>query len=206
MKPQLTDTKHTADISLSSVDDLFAIPFFADFFFLYSLFPPYHTDDWESVERLNLLPKLTELRCQGLKVLNRIENDAEKRHHLIARLPKIQRLNGSEILDDERMFAERAFVRYHLAHDDVSRPARFHALQAITGKVDQLAEVDLSPPKTAHVTVVFNERNNMDGQEDSDVMNIMPCESSGRSGNQATVKHMTINLNRSVKEFKQGLR
>lgn len=157
------------------------------------------------MERLNKLPNLTELRCQGLKVLDSIDDDGEKRNHLIARLPKIKRLNGSEILDDERMFAERAFVRYHLTHDQIRRPDRFHALHAINGRVDPLAEVDLSPPQSAHVTVIFNEDCS---QDDEDVLNLISNSDSDvlSSSSRTNVRDMTVNLNKSVKDFKQTLR
>ena len=154
---------------------------------------------------MNLLPNLTELRCQGLKVLDTIDDDEEKRNHLIARLPKIKRLNGSEILNDERMFAERSFVRYHLTHDQVRRSDRFHALHAINGRVDPLAEVDLSPPKSAHVTVIFN--GDCSHEDEEDVLNLISssCDVPS-SSDRMIVRGMTINLNKSVKDFKQTLR
>ena len=165
------------------------------------------------MERLNRLPNLSELRCTGLKVLESIGgDDGEKRHHLIARLPNIKRLNGSEILDDERMFAERAFVRYHLTHDEVRRPDRFHELHAINGRVDPLAEVDLSPPESAHVTVIFNE-DPSSGPEAGDLFDLLSksCDdaallsvASSHAG--ASVRDMTVSLNNSVKDFKQALR
>ena len=125
---------------------------------------------------------------------------------MIARLPNIKRLNGSEILDDERMFAERAFVRYHLTHETIRRPDRFHELHAINGRVDPLAEVDLSPPQTAHVTIIFNQQE----EREDDVFNLLSsgfCHDASmlRSG-QPNVKDMTVNLNKSVKDFKQALR
>lgn len=71
---------------------------------------------------------------------------------------------------------------------------RFNTLHSIYGRVDPLAEVDLSPPKTAQVTVVYNE-NFSDGSADMD--------SSGESLPDS--RDITVNLNKSVKEFKQQL-
>lgn len=102
------------------------------------------------------------------------------------------------------MFAERAFVRYHLTHDDVRRPDRFHELHAINGRVDPLAEVDLSPPKSAHVTVVFNEAASQDSDGDVAVVSSSGDEEDIRS--QTSVRNMTLDLNQSVKDFKQTLR
>jgi len=158
-------------------------------------------DDWESLERLNNLPNLSELRCQGVKVLESIEDDDSRRHHLISRLPHIKRLNGSEISDDERMFAEKAFVGFYLVHDDLPRPPRFHVLHSIYGRVDPMAEVDLSPPKSAQVTVVFSE-NSSDNIFDTEFIMSMSVDSQSPA---TKVKDMTVNLNKSVKDFKQRL-
>lgn len=193
-----------------------------------------HTDDWESLERLNNLPNLIELRCQGVKVLEQMEglstsssstsddsdNKIVGRHHLISRLPQIQRLNGSEIDHDERMFAERAFVRCFLTHDHLPRPKRFEELHEVYGRVDPLAEVDLSPPKSANVTVVYNENSDDDVLLDPDFLMTMSTSTSSNSNSSGDassspsspphlpstrVKDMTVNLNKSVKDFKQRL-
>lgn len=81
--------------------------------------------DWKFVEKLNKLRNLTELRCQGIQVLHNINNQESKRQHLIARLPNIRRLNGSEISKDERLFAEKSFVRWFLINGDVNKPERY---------------------------------------------------------------------------------
>lgn len=80
---------------------------------------------WDCIERLNHLPKLTRLRCQGLHILINIEKPESRRHHLIARLPNIQRLNGSDISEDERVFAERAFLRWYIIKENEEKPQRF---------------------------------------------------------------------------------
>lgn len=79
---------------------------------------------WDYLERLNQLKNLTELRCQGIELLQILPNSDLKRQHLIARLPNIKRLNGSEITEDERIFAEKSFVRWFLANQDVKKPER----------------------------------------------------------------------------------
>ena len=86
---------------------------------------------WEYLERLNRLNTLTELRCQGVKVLNQFTDSNCKRHHLIARLPRIKRLNGSEITDDERLFAEKEFIRWFLSNGDVNKPERYPSYDTI---------------------------------------------------------------------------
>ena len=80
---------------------------------------------WECIERLNEMPKLTRLRCQGLELLDNLESSESRRHHLIARLPTIQRLNGGDISQDERVFSERAFLRWYVINQTQEKPQRF---------------------------------------------------------------------------------
>ncbi len=80
---------------------------------------------WDCLERLNRMPKLLKLRCQGLDILSQIDGSEGRRHHLIARLPNIQRLNGSEISEDERVFAEKAFLRWYVINEAQEKPQRF---------------------------------------------------------------------------------
>lgn len=79
---------------------------------------------WIALERLNQMPKLFELRCQGLRLLQKYENLELRRQLLIARLPRVRRLNGSEITDDERLHAERAFIRYYSQCPETPKPKR----------------------------------------------------------------------------------
>lgn len=79
---------------------------------------------WSHIDNLNALPELTELRCQGCKVLGEFDNPEVRRNHLIARLPKLQRLNGSEIVDDERLHAERHFIRWYDERKTLEKPKR----------------------------------------------------------------------------------
>lgn len=95
--------------------------------------------DWKFIEKLNKLSNLTELRCQGIQVLQTINNAESKRLHLIARLPNIRRLNGSEISKDERLFAEKSFVRWFLLNSDVSKPERFSLLSNLNRQKPNLS-------------------------------------------------------------------
>lgn len=111
--------------------------------------------DWSVIERLNQLPSLSDLKCRNLEILNSID---EPRHHLIARLPKLQKLNGSEI--EEREHAEKAFLRFFMANSHLERPSRFHELVQIHGEIIPVdVDVDLSPPSQASVRVVYFNRN-----------------------------------------------
>jgi hypothetical protein len=145
---------------------------------------------WDCLERLNQMPKLLKLRCQGLDILNQIDCSEVRRHHLIARLPNIQRLNGSDISEDERVFAEKAFLRWYVINEAEEKPQRFYALQSIHGRVDPLAEVDFSPPKHADVKVVYNQSNK---------------EVTNDENGEKHTKLLKIDLNKSVKDFKVQL-
>lgn len=122
--------------------------------------------EWPVVERLNQLPSLIDLRCRNLEVLNSID---EPRHHLIARLPKLQRLNGSEI--EEREHAEKAFLRFFMANSHLERPSRFHELVQIHGEIIPVdVDVDLSPPSQARVRVIYLNRNHYRKENEDDIM------------------------------------
>ncbi|KAH7639983.1 hypothetical protein HUG17_4016 [Dermatophagoides farinae] len=155
-------------------------------------------NEWSSIDRLNQLPKLIKLRCQGLNVLNKLDTPDERRQHLIARLPRVTRLNGSDISDDERVFAERAFIRWFISNTDELKPPRFYELQNIHGRVEPLAEVNLSPPKYANVRVIFNDLT--DEQLENDQLSyeslVRQCKDS---------RSFKVDLNKSVRNFKVQL-
>jgi hypothetical protein len=147
--------------------------------------------DWQQLERLNRLPNLVELRCQGLKLFHSL-NKETRRHHLIARLPSILRLNGSEISADERMHSEKAFVCWHLTNPQFPRPVIFEALHAKHGRVDPLADINLKPQKYVQVKVVYNQSTG-----DEDTLEV---------GQEQEEEHdLKLNVNMSVKEFKVQL-
>lgn len=113
--------------------------------------------EWPIIERLNELPSLIDLKCRNLDVLNSIN---EPRDHLIARLPNLQRLNGSEI--EERDHAEKAFLAFFVTNSHLERPSRFHELLEIHGEVAPIidvGDVDLSPPTHASIRVIYFNRN-----------------------------------------------
>lgn len=122
--------------------------------------------EWPVIERLNQLPSLIDLKCRNLEILNTID---EPRHHLIARLPKLQKLNGSEI--EEREHAEKAFLRFFMANSHLERPTRFHELVQIHGEVTPVdVDVDLSPPSHAQVRVVYLNRNYYKKENEDDIL------------------------------------
>lgn len=110
-----------ADCNIPSIPEE-ALPYLAN---LQSLnITNWPISSWQCLERLNRLPNLTRLRCQGLDLLSDIEGVESRRHHLIARLPNIQRLNGSDISEDDRVFAEKAFLRWYVINEEREKPER----------------------------------------------------------------------------------
>lgn len=112
--------------------------------------------DWTDVERLNAFPMLEDIRILGISVLEGL-SEKERRQHLIARLPCAKRLNGSPVTAKEREDAERSFIRFFLDKED--RPQRVYELEAIHGKLNPLVNIDLSPKKTARVSIRYHEQN-----------------------------------------------
>ncbi|XP_073673683.1 tubulin folding cofactor E-like a [Garra rufa] len=107
---------------------------------------------WEDIEKLNCLPKLEEVRLQGIPLLQTYTS-AERRSLMIAQLPSVNSLNGSVVTDGEREDAERFFIRYHLDHSEEELPHRYHCLVTKYGKLAPLAEIDLRPRCHAKVEV-----------------------------------------------------
>ncbi|XP_071525506.1 tubulin-specific chaperone cofactor E-like protein isoform X1 [Panulirus ornatus] len=110
---------------------------------------------WESVDLVNKFPELTELRLQQCPLYENYK-DEERRQLTIARLWRIQRLNGGALITpEERENAERAFIRYYM--NEEIRPRRYDELVCQHGKLDPLVEVSLQPEKEVHVTIRFGE-------------------------------------------------
>ncbi|XP_045623890.1 tubulin-specific chaperone cofactor E-like protein [Procambarus clarkii] len=110
---------------------------------------------WDSVDLVNKFPKLTELRLQQCPLYESYK-DEERRQLTIARLWRIQRLNGGALITpEERENAERAFIRYYMNED--MRPSRYEELVHQHGELDPLVEVSLQPEKEVQVTIRFGE-------------------------------------------------
>ncbi|XP_076457722.1 uncharacterized protein LOC143291636 [Babylonia areolata] len=110
---------------------------------------------WEEVDRLREFPSLFDVRLQGIPFLEAQDN-ALRRQQLVARLPNITRLNGSSVTAEERLDAERAFIRLFLDHD--CPPQRYKELVEVHGQLDPLVKVSLAPKTLFNVVVVMGDR------------------------------------------------
>ncbi|KAG9508825.1 Tubulin-specific chaperone cofactor E-like protein, partial [Fragariocoptes setiger] len=160
--------------------------------------------EWPIIERLNQLPSLVDLKCQNVQVLNDID---EPRHHLIARLPKLVRLNGSEI--EEREHAEKAFLRFFIQNQHLERPSRFHELIQVHGEVHPILDVDLSPPNKARIKVVYYHNKGDDEMLTPEHLLAVNHDRAEHDENDDieqsqnhTIVPMTIDLRKTVKSFK----
>ncbi|XP_051552636.1 tubulin-specific chaperone cofactor E-like protein [Myxocyprinus asiaticus] len=112
---------------------------------------------WEDIQKLNLFPKLQEVRVLGIPLLQPY-TDQERRCLMVAQLPGVTALNGSVITDGEREDAERFFIRYYQDCPEDELPQRYHTLVARYGRLAPLAEVDLRPLCHAQVEVRFGDQ------------------------------------------------
>ncbi|VDO52928.1 unnamed protein product [Haemonchus placei] len=112
--------------------------------------------DWESIDNLDRLPSLTDLRVLAIPLLESLTEE-ERTHLVIARVRNLRVLNGSIITPEQREQSERYFIRYYQDRDD--KPHHYKRLIEKHGHVERLAKVDLTPKSTAHVQVLCEETN-----------------------------------------------
>ncbi|SPP74078.1 tubulin-specific chaperone cofactor E-like protein [Drosophila guanche] len=111
---------------------------------------------WSAIDELAKFQQLQNLRVKHWPLWESLEcTEHERRQLLIARLPNVEMLNGGgKIGKDERIDAERAFVRHYMDKSESERPARYEELLKVHGKLDPLVDVSLKPDK--RIKVIFN--------------------------------------------------
>lgn len=110
---------------------------------------------WTAVEHLSALSRLTDLSLLRLPLGAELE-EKKRRYAVIARMPRLKKLNKSDVTDSEREDAERWLIRQY--ENDQNPPAVYQSLVQKHGILDQLAQVDLSPKKEATVEFHFEDR------------------------------------------------
>ncbi|CAD6189006.1 unnamed protein product [Caenorhabditis auriculariae] len=113
-------------------------------------------NDWSSLDNLNKLPSLTELRMPNIPLLESY-NEEERRHLTIGRMQQLRVLNGSKISPEQREQSERFFIRYYKDLED--KPPQYKLLVERHGQLEQLINIDLSPKIFAVVKVLCEEAN-----------------------------------------------
>ncbi|KAK3697930.1 hypothetical protein QZH41_013009 [Actinostola sp. cb2023] len=117
--------------------------------------------DWESIDALNAFPSLTDVKLVGIPLM---EGDSKVKKYkitkkgqlMLARLPNIAKINGAKVGAKEREDAERFFIRHYM--DDQNPPRRLQELIQVHGVVCKLADINLDPPKTAKVSIIYEEQ------------------------------------------------
>ncbi|KAA3674333.1 tubulin-specific chaperone cofactor E-like protein [Paragonimus westermani] len=114
---------------------------------------------WESIDALaEWMPKLTNLRLGSSLPVFQSWPEADCRAHVIARLPQLTTYNRSAVDSEERETAERDFVRYYGQVEPHSRPNRYWELERQHGRLEPLANIDLSPKRFIRVRVALDGR------------------------------------------------
>nr|CAH8866928.1 unnamed protein product [Trichobilharzia regenti] len=109
---------------------------------------------WESIDALDeWMPNLKNLRLGNTLPVFQSWMEPDCRAHVIARLPKLTTYNRSVIDSEERESAEREFVRYYGQIDPDQRPNRYWDLERQHGRLEPLANIDLSPKQYIRVRV-----------------------------------------------------
>ncbi|CAH8624255.1 unnamed protein product [Heterobilharzia americana] len=109
---------------------------------------------WESIDALGeWMPSLKNLRLGNTLPVFQSWMEPRCRAHVIARLPKLTTYNRSAIDSEERVSAEREFVRYYGQIDPKQRPNRYWELERQHGRLEPLANIDLSPKRHIRVRV-----------------------------------------------------
>lgn len=116
-------------------------------------------NSWDDIDRLAKFPALKNLRVQCWPLWDKCDStEHERRQLLIARLPKINILNGGDVIGPvEREDAERSFIRYYLDKPESDRPERYFELVAVHGKLDPLVNIDLRPERRVKITFTYGE-------------------------------------------------
>ena len=107
---------------------------------------------WQSILHLATLRQLEDLSMLKAPVGEELE-PKKRRFAFIARLPRIVKLNKSNVSDMEREDAERWMVREWDREPDP--PSLYHQLVQKHGPIQQLADVDLNPPKIVMLKFLF---------------------------------------------------
>jgi len=114
-------------------------------------------NSWTTLEKLREFPNLKTIRVQNIPLLEKYKPE-ERRFLLVAHLSdKVTCLNGSELSMDEKDKCERMYLRYFMESKE-ERPQRFEQLEQKHGKLDKLAQVDLTINDQVECLIKFKEK------------------------------------------------
>ncbi|CAD5121832.1 DgyrCDS10304 [Dimorphilus gyrociliatus] len=97
------------------------------------------------LENISHFPKVEDFRGIDIDFLNKYKIKL-RRQLTISYLPNIRLLNNSVVGYEERIDAERAFIRHYM--DKECKPSRYSELEKKHGKLDKLVNISLKPEET----------------------------------------------------------
>ena len=108
--------------------------------------------DLASIDSLNLFPNLVDIRLSDNPITDSGRGGVP-RFVLIARLAKVQILNGSEVTPRERKDSEIRYVRLvvsrlHASPEEIKQHPRFYELEKIHGIEDERPSIGATVPQT----------------------------------------------------------
>ena len=109
---------------------------------------------WKCIDQLNALSRLNELSLLKLPLAAEME-EKNRRFAIVARLPKLKKLNKSDISESEREDAERWLIRQCMR--DPNPPTVYDSLVKKHGNLSPLAEVDMTPKLEANIEFCYED-------------------------------------------------
>lgn len=115
-------------------------------------------DNWESVDAVNNFPLLTELKLHHCP-LGQPYEESVMRNLTIARLPKIEKINGGRAISyEERIDAERAFIRHYKKETPCPSQARLDELISVHGDLEPLPDIKIKKQKEVTINIRYEEQ------------------------------------------------
>lgn len=108
--------------------------------------------DMDHLLALNDFPQLCSLKIMDTGLFPDVSNE-DKRKLLVASLPHVKILNGSEVTVTERDKAERHYLRHFFNCD--TKPARYYELENKHGPTTPLLDIDLGKKFQKEATMTF---------------------------------------------------
>lgn len=108
--------------------------------------------DMDHLHTLNDFPQLRSLKIMDSGLFPDSTNE-DRRKLLVASLPRVKILNGSEVTVTERDKAERHYLRYFMERD--TRPPRYYELESKHGPMTPLLDIDLGKRFQKEATLTF---------------------------------------------------
>ncbi|XP_071947966.1 tubulin-specific chaperone cofactor E-like protein [Antedon mediterranea] len=114
--------------------------------------------NWVDLEEANKFPNLYSFKIQNVPLGSEFTSMEDRRRMILASLPKIKLLNGSEVGPEEHEESERFYIRYF--NDKAEPPSRYYKLIEKYGKVVPAKDLDLAKgfQSSARLSLMMNDK------------------------------------------------